>query len=76
MRLGARGLVPRALVTQQLRGLVSLTPKGRALVGSLVPVAAALERAATRGVSKAELTAVKHVLRQMHRNLTARRAGA
>ena len=72
-RLSQRGLVSRARSSRSNREvLVSLTPKGRALVGSLVPIAAALEQAATRGVSKAELTAAKRVLRRMHANLTAR----
>ena len=72
-RLSQRGLVSRARSTRSNREvLVSLTAKGRALVASLVPIAAALEQAATRGVTKAELTAVKRVLRRMHRNLTAR----
>jgi len=72
-RLVQRGLASRARSARSNREvLVSLTPKGKALVGSLVPVAAALEQAATRGVSKAELTAIKRVLRRMHRNLTAR----
>ena len=72
-RLVQRGLASRARSARSNREvLVSLTPKGRALVAGLVPVAAALEQAATRGVSKAELTAIKRVLRRMHRNLTAR----
>jgi len=72
-RLTQRGLVSRARSARSNREVVvSLTPKGKALVGSLVPIAAALEQAATRGVTKAELTAVKRVLRRMHRNLTAR----
>ena len=76
-RLVQRGLVSRARSTRSNREVVvSLTPKGKALVGSLVPIAAALEQAATRGVSSKELTAVKRVLRRMHQNLTARSAGA
>ena len=72
-RLVQRGLASRARSARSNREvLVSLTPKGRALVAGLVPVAAALEQAATRGVTKAELTAVKRVLRRMHRNLTTR----
>ena len=76
-RLVQRGLVSRARSSRSNREvLVSLTPKGKALVAGLVPIAAGLEQAATRGVSRRELTAVKGVLRRMHQNLTARSAGA
>ena len=72
-RLSQRGLVIRARSANSNREVVvSLTPKGRALVAGLVPVAAALERAAMRGVPAKELAAAKRVLRRMHANLTAR----
>ena len=71
-RLVQRGLVSRTRSANSNREVVvSLTPKGRALVAGLVPVAAALEQAATRGVPAKELAAVKRVLRRMHANLTA-----
>ena len=71
-RLVQRGLVSRARSIRSNREVVvALTPKGKALVAGLVPIAAGLEQAATRGVSKKELTAVKRVLRRMHQNLTA-----
>ena len=70
-QLVQRGLVSRARSASSNREVVvSLTPKGRTLVAGLVPVAAALEQAATRGVSAKELAAVKRVLRRMHANLT------
>jgi len=76
-RLVQRGLVSRARSARSNREVVvALTPKGKALVAGLVPIAAGLEQAATRGVSSKELTAVKRVLRRMHQNLTARSAGA
>ena len=76
-RLVQRGLVSRARSARSNREVVvALTPKGKALVAGLVPIAAGLEQAATRGVSGKELTAVKRVLRRMHQNLTARSAGA
>jgi len=76
-RLMQRGLVSRARSTRSNREVVvALTPKGKALVAGLVPIAAGLEQAATRGVSRRELTAVKGVLLRMHQNLTARSAGA
>ena len=76
-RLVQRGLASRARSARSNREVVvSLTPKGKALVAGLVPIAAGLEQAATRGVSRKELTAVKSVLRRMHRNLTAPSAGS
>ena len=76
-RLVQRGLVSRARSARSNREVVvALTPKGKALVAGLVPIAAGLEQAATRGVSSKELTAVKRVLRRMHQNLTAHSAGA
>jgi DNA-binding MarR family transcriptional regulator len=71
-RLAQLGLVSRSRSAKSNREVVvDLTPKGRALVAALVPIAAELEQAATRGVSGKELAAVKRVLRRMHRNLTA-----
>jgi DNA-binding MarR family transcriptional regulator len=76
-RLVQRGLASRARSARSNREVVvALTPKGKALVAGLVPIAAGLEQAATRGVSRKELTAVKRVLRRMHQNLTARSSGS
>ena len=72
-RLVQAGLVSRSRSARSNREVVvKLTPKGKALVSGLVPIAVGLEQAATHGVSKSELAVVKRVLRQMHRNLTAR----
>jgi DNA-binding MarR family transcriptional regulator len=49
---------------------VSLSPKGRALVDQLIPVARELERTAAAGLSEAELAAVKRALATMYVNLT------
>ena len=52
-RLVQRGLVTRARSARSNREVVvALTPKGKALVAGLVPIAAALEQTATRGVPK------------------------
>jgi hypothetical protein len=53
--------------------LVSLTLKGKALVGSLGSGRGCVGAGhATRGGSKAELKISKAKVRRMHRNLTAR----
>ena len=49
---------------------VGLTRKARTLLARLVPVAAALQDTATRGVAKRDLTTLRRVLRRMHKNLT------
>lgn len=49
--------------------LVQLTPKGRALVDRLIPVARELERVAAAGISEEELAVVRSVLRRMYANL-------
>jgi DNA-binding MarR family transcriptional regulator len=49
--------------------VVELSPKGRALVQRLIPVAKALEHDAIDGLSAKELEAVKRALRRMYGNL-------
>jgi DNA-binding MarR family transcriptional regulator len=57
--------------------LVALSPKGRALVARLIPIALALEEAAIAGLDRTELAAAKRALRRMHKNLApARREAA
>jgi DNA-binding MarR family transcriptional regulator len=69
-RLIQLGLVSRSRSSKSSREVtVRLTPKGKGLVASLVPIAVRLEETATSGVSKKELAAIKRVLRQMHQNL-------
>ena len=53
---------------------VALTPKAKALLRKLVPVALGLQDTATKNLSKRDLATLKRVLRQIHDNLT--RAGA
>lgn len=50
---------------------VELSPKGRALVDQLIPIARDLERAAAAGLTPAELAAVKRALKRMYGNLAA-----
>ena len=70
-RLMRLGLVDRRRSPKNSREVtVALTPKGKALVAQLVPIALALQDTATRGLSKQERTVVKHALRRMHLNLT------
>jgi DNA-binding MarR family transcriptional regulator len=72
-RLVQLGLVERSRSTKSSREVtVEMTAKGRALFAALVPVAFALQKTATRGVTKAELAITKRVLSQMHKNLAAR----
>ena len=72
-RLIRLGLVNRSRSTKSNREVtVRLTPKGKGLVASLVPIAVDLERTATRGVSKKDVAAIKRILRQMHENLERR----
>ena len=69
-RLVQLGLVARSRSAKNNREVtVQLTRKGRALFAQLVPIAFALQNAATRGVTKTELATAKRVLSRMHENL-------
>jgi DNA-binding MarR family transcriptional regulator len=69
-RLVRRGLVSRSRSQRSNREVVvELTPRGRALVRRLIPVAKDLERTAIAGLSGRELEAVKRALRRMYRNM-------
>jgi DNA-binding MarR family transcriptional regulator len=50
--------------------VVALSPKGRALVRKLIPVAFRLEQAALAGVSTKDAGHAKSVLARIHRNLS------
>lgn len=50
--------------------VVALSPKGRALVQRLIPIAVALEQTATQGLSAKELAVVKRLLSRMYQNFT------
>jgi DNA-binding MarR family transcriptional regulator len=69
-RLVKRGLVTRTRsVTNSREVVVSLTAKGAALVGHLIPQAIAAERTAIGGLSAADLAIVRRCLRRMYENL-------
>ena len=71
-RLVRRGLATRRRSKSNSREvLVELSPKGRALVGTLIPIARELETVAIAGVAKRELAAIKRSLRRMYGNLAA-----
>lgn len=70
-RLVRKGLVTRARSkTSNREVVVGLSPKGRALVESLIPIAKGLERTASTGLPARELAVVKRALRRMYQNLT------
>ena len=52
--------------------VVALSPKGRALVRRLIPIAQALERKASAGLTAKELAEAKRLLTRMHGNLAKR----
>jgi DNA-binding MarR family transcriptional regulator len=69
-RLVQLGLVARTRsLTSNREVIVRVTPKGRALFAELIPIATALQKAATRGLTNNELAIAKHVLLHMHDNL-------
>src|SRR5262245_53637563 len=71
-RLVRGGLVTRSRSeTSNREVVVALTPKGRALVLRLIPIAQDLERKASAGLSAKELAVVKRLLGRMYGNLTA-----
>jgi DNA-binding MarR family transcriptional regulator len=69
-RLVRRGLATRRRSKSNSREvLVELSPKGRALVETLIPVARKLEADAIAGVANKDLAAIKRSLRRMYGNL-------
>lgn len=71
-RLVRIGLVMRSRSqTSSREVVVQLSPEGRSLVRKLIPVAAGLERAASREISPAELAHLKRTLRKVYANLVA-----
>ena len=74
-RLVRMGLVTRTRSrTNNSEVLVSLSPKGRALVERLIPIAKKLEQDAIAGLPRGELDRAQH-LAQMYQNLTGARSG-
>jgi DNA-binding MarR family transcriptional regulator len=69
-RLVRMGLVTRSRsATSNREVVVELSPKGRALVERLIPIAKELERTASTGVSGKDLTVAKRALGRMYDNL-------
>ncbi len=68
-RLVRGGLVTRSRSeTSNREVVVALSGKGRALVQRLIPIAQALERKASAGLSAKELVVVKRLLSRMYGN--------
>jgi len=73
-RLVRMGLVTRSRSEKSNREVVvALSPKGRALVWRLIPIAQDLERKASAGLSAKELAVVKRLLGRMYLNLAGRK---
>ena len=69
-RLVRMGFVTRSRSeTSNREVVVALTPRGRALVLRLIPIAQDLERKASAGLSAKELAVVKRLLGRMYLNL-------
>jgi DNA-binding MarR family transcriptional regulator len=72
-RLVRMGIASRTRSASSTREVViKLTPKGKAQVARLVPVARDYEAAAIAGVRPDELAMVKSALRRMYANMKAR----
>jgi DNA-binding MarR family transcriptional regulator len=73
-RLVRMGLVTRSRSqTSNREVVVALSAKGRTLVQKLIPIALALEKKASAGLSAKELAEVKRLLTRMYGNLAGRR---
>jgi len=69
-RLASAGLVTRSRSRKSSREVVVvLSPKGRALVTRLIPIARELERTAATGIAGKDMAVVKRALHQMYRNM-------
>jgi DNA-binding MarR family transcriptional regulator len=69
-RLVRMGLVTRSRSQKSSREvLVALTPKGRALVQRLIPIANRLEQTASANVPAKDMAVVKRTLRRFYDNL-------
>lgn len=70
-RLVRTGLVTRSRSkTSNREVVVELSPKGRAMVEGLIPIAKDMEKVAIAGIPAKELEIVKNALRTMYANLT------
>ena len=72
-RLTRRGLVSRARSAKNNREVaVSLSPKGKALVARLIPIAKSYEATAIAGLTPEEIAVLKHCLRLVYVNMKSR----
>ncbi len=72
-RLTRRGLVSRARSTKSNREVaVSLSPKGKALVARLIPIAKGYEATAITDLTPREITVLKRCLRLIYANMKNR----
>ena len=72
-RLTRRGLVSRARSAKSNREVaVSLSPKGKALVARLIPIAKDYESTAIAGLTPEEMTILKRCLRLVYVNMKNR----
>ena len=68
-RLVRMGLATRSRSqTSNREVVVVLSPKGRALMQKLIPIAVGLERKASAGLSASELAQIKRLLARMYEN--------
>jgi MarR family transcriptional regulator, organic hydroperoxide resistance regulator len=73
-RLVNTGLATRSRSPKSSREVVvALSPRGRALVTRLIPIARELERTAGIGIPDKDMEIVKRALRRMYQNMTASR---
>jgi DNA-binding MarR family transcriptional regulator len=73
-RLVRAGLVTRSRSeTSNREVVVALSPKGRALVQRLIPIAVKLEQTASGGLSAKELAVAKRLLSRMYANFAQSR---
>ena len=69
-RLARSGLVTRARSRKSDREIVvRLTPKGRAVLARLIPIAQRFEEAAIADIPAEDLAVVRRALHQMHKNM-------
>jgi DNA-binding MarR family transcriptional regulator len=69
-RLVNTGLVTRSRSLKSSREVVvALSPKGRALVTRLIPIARELEQTAAMGIAAKDMAVVKRALDRMYRNM-------
>jgi MarR family transcriptional regulator, organic hydroperoxide resistance regulator len=75
-RLVNAGLVTRSRSRKSNREVVvALSPRGRALVTRLIPIARDLEQTAATGIAGKDMAVVKRALHRMYRNMAGSQRG-